>query len=47
LDIAVVLSSLYPAGTILMAYILLKTHIHRKQMIGVLMCIAATVLIMS
>jgi len=45
LDIAAVLSSLYPAGTVLLSTIILKEKISSNQWLGVLACIAAIVLI--
>ncbi len=45
LDIAAVLSSLYPAGTVLLSTFILKEVITWKQWLGVGTCIAAIVLI--
>ena len=45
LDVAVVLTSLYPASTIMLAYAIQKEHISRLQWVGVLLCLAAIVLI--
>jgi len=47
LDIAAVLSSLYPAGTVLLSSIILKKKISSSQWIGVGICIAAIILITS
>ncbi|MBL7162947.1 MAG: DMT family transporter [Anaerolineales bacterium] len=45
LDIAAVLSSLYPEGTVLLSTIILKEKISPKQWLGVAACIAAIWLI--
>ncbi len=45
LDIAVVLSSLYPASTVMLASMLLKEKISPGQWVGVLACLAAIGLI--
>jgi len=46
LDVAAVLSSMYPATTILLASIIFKERVSRNQGIGVLVCLAAIALIM-
>lgn len=41
LDVAAVLSSLYPGATVVLAWLFLKEHISRKQMIGIVFAFAA------
>ncbi len=45
LDVAVVLSSLYPAATVILTGIFLKEKISFKQWIGVIICLAAIICI--
>ncbi len=46
LDIAALLSSFYPAGTVILASILLKEKVSSTQWVGILLCLAALTLIM-
>ena len=45
LDVAVILSSLYPAFTVLLAWIILREHLTRWQWIGVITVLAAIPLV--
>lgn len=45
LSVSAILTSLYPAFTILLAATVLKEHIHRAQGVGLLLCAAAVVLV--
>lgn len=47
LDVAAVISSLYPAGTIWLAWLILKERITRLQSVGIVAALAAIVLIAS
>ncbi|HET9589113.1 MAG TPA: EamA family transporter [Anaerolineales bacterium] len=44
LDVAAVLSSLYPGATVVLAWLLLREHISRAQMLGILLAFAAILL---
>jgi drug/metabolite transporter (DMT)-like permease len=45
LEVAAILSSLYPAATVLLAWLLLKEKVTRTQWLGLVVCLAATGLI--
>ena len=45
LSVSAVLTSLYPAVTVLLASLVLREHIHRIQSVGLALCAAAVVLV--
>jgi len=45
MDVAAVISSLYPGATVLLAWIVLKEHINRIQWLGILAALASIVLL--
>lgn len=45
LSVAAVLTSLYPAGTVLLAATVLREHIHRGQALGLALCAVAIALV--
>jgi drug/metabolite transporter (DMT)-like permease len=45
MDIAVVLSSLYPGGTVILAWIFLKERLNKLQVIGIIAALVAIVLV--
>ncbi|MDR3577000.1 MAG: EamA family transporter [Anaerolineaceae bacterium] len=45
LDIVVVIASLYPAATVFLSGVILKEKVSRSQWLGVLICLAAIILI--
>jgi drug/metabolite transporter (DMT)-like permease len=46
LDIAALLSSFYPAGTVILASIILKEQVSSTQWAGMILCLLALTLIM-
>lgn len=45
LSVAAVISSLYPAFTVLLAALVLREHVHRTQAFGLILCAAAVTLV--
>ena len=45
LSIASVVTSLYPAFTVILAATLLREHVHRAQAVGLLLCAVAVTLV--
>jgi drug/metabolite transporter (DMT)-like permease len=45
LDVAVVLSSMYPAMTVILAWLITRQHISRTQWVGMVLCLIAVALI--
>lgn len=45
LDIAAIISSMYPAATIFLAYIFLREHIQKQQFLGIIAALFAIILI--
>ena len=41
LDISAILSSLYPGATVILAWLLLKEHISRWQVVGIMLALGA------
>jgi drug/metabolite transporter (DMT)-like permease len=47
LAVAVTLSSLYPASTVVLARVVLREHLHRTQMVGMVCALVAVTLIVA
>ena len=45
LSLAALLTSLYPAFTVLLAVLVLREHVHRAQLVGLVLCAATVVLV--
>jgi uncharacterized membrane protein len=45
LSVAAVITSLYPAFTVLLAALVLREHVHRAQAVGLALCAAAVTLV--
>lgn len=46
IDLAVILSSMYPASTVILSWLILKEKINRMQITGIIVCLLALVLLL-